>query len=728
MNLFQYADKMAALDSPMAYVGMGLVAAFTLFILLKMLFAMRRGVHRQLLHTGFVIVAVVAAFFLTAGIVPAAVNEFDEEKLIELINEMNRNGLAVSEQTKEILITIGPDTAVYTLALPLTVLFSPIIFLVTFFVFNFVLRIVYAILAFALRLEKRPKSQRGRCASVFVAAIEAIIVALVLVLPVSNLLSIADVAFDSIIDGNGGDEETAELEEVYVNYINPLTANPAIEFVDTFGGNAVTTAFSTIEINGKKTNLRTEVITAAGAIIEKAEMLGGSPLSSPTDEAKRALHDIVSVISDSPYLSNILTGCIRGIAKAIETNVIDFEVEPAYEEFITDIILFLETLTPESLKSDASTVLSAYFILAEDGIIEALGEGDGANITNIIAENRKQGKDTMTRLLGAFRKNPRTSKLVTALTSSLISSLSGTIEGVEVTYDTLKSEVTNVLAINPDDFETKEEYIEELSNTLDEAFKNNNIEIEKEVVDTIAEYIDENYAAVEDLTDDEFNDILLHYFSAYTEYLANGNGGGEGNGGDSTLPENPSLPNLPDIPELPGTGGDQGGADGEAGGTLIPSFPTNPDGGTEDNKDPFLPVIPSNPDIDVDGIVGGLGAEVGKVCPAIDLSAYGDAVFNLNHYRGQVVVLHFYRWDRNDPSSDEELSHFNAAAYSFSDSCRVVAINSYENADLLDYYVERNFPDGYMTFAQDTYADAYFKMLGGVDGSCRTEEAYAFRY
>ena len=66
-----------------------------------------------------------------------------------------------------------------------------------------------------------------------------------------------------------------------------------------------------------------------------------------------------------------------------------------------------------------------------------------------------------------------------------------------------------------------------LSNTLDSTLKDNGIEIEKEVVDTMAEYMDKEYIQTEkikndSLNDEQFTDILLNYYDAYLEYLENG--------------------------------------------------------------------------------------------------------------------------------------------------------------------------------------------------------------
>ena len=94
---------------------------------------------------------------------------------------------------------------------------------------------------------------------------------------------------------------------------------------------------------------------------------------------------------------------------------------------------------------------------------------------------------------------------------------------IEVTYEDVKESVSDVLAVKKDNFATEEEYKEELSKTLDNALTDNGIELESEVVDGIADYIDENYSDfIGELTDEQFNDIILEYYDVYLDYINNG--------------------------------------------------------------------------------------------------------------------------------------------------------------------------------------------------------------
>ena len=94
---------------------------------------------------------------------------------------------------------------------------------------------------------------------------------------------------------------------------------------------------------------------------------------------------------------------------------------------------------------------------------------------------------------------------------------------VEVSYESVKESVNEVLSVKREDFTTDEAYKTVLTATLDKALTDNGIELEEEIVSGIADHIDENYSDfVGELTDEEFNDILLEYFDAYLDYVNSG--------------------------------------------------------------------------------------------------------------------------------------------------------------------------------------------------------------
>ena len=142
---------------------------------------------------------------------------------------------------------------------------------------------------------------------------------------------------------------------------------------------------------------------------------------------------------------------------------------------------------------------------------------------------------------------------VTELSVALISSSIGLDEDATEVYNNVKEGMKDVLAIKPTDYpdteEGKEQYKEDLSKELDTTLKENGIELEPEIIDGIADYIDENVEIKDEYTDEEINDVILSYYDAYVKYLEEN--GGEPPAGMPEFPEGlPQIPGgMPEIPE-----------------------------------------------------------------------------------------------------------------------------------------------------------------------------------
>ena len=93
------------------------------------------------------------------------------------------------------------------------------------------------------------------------------------------------------------------------------------------------------------------------------------------------------------------------------------------------------------------------------------------------------------------------------------------LENIDV--QEVKTGLNNVITINKNDFATEEEYREELTNTIETTINDTiGVELEPEVVDEIADFVDENYAErVEELTDEEFNEIMFEVIDIYQSYI-----------------------------------------------------------------------------------------------------------------------------------------------------------------------------------------------------------------
>ena len=283
-------------------------------------------------------------------------------------------------------------------------------------------------------------------------------------------------------------------------------------------------------------------------------------------------------MSESHFLSTILVGFVNGVGNAMNSDVlpVDFGEFTALSDGVVE---YLTTFSKATFGEDLHTITNVYFAIADSGVLSAMK--GGANIMDLLNERREAGDDVLSEIIDILKSNQRTSKIITAMTKTLISTLIPEdakieIDGVEVeiSYDTVKGSVSDILAVTKDD-KTEEEFKAELSTTLDSALKENKIELEQETINGIVDHINENYdeiySAVGDvngeLTDEQFNNILLEYYSSFTGSIGGGSSDGSSDTDNSDSSDDNSL--------LPGIGDGLGGIlDGIGGGLgdIIPGF------------------------------------------------------------------------------------------------------------------------------------------------------------
>ena len=109
---------------------------------------------------------------------------------------------------------------------------------------------------------------------------------------------------------------------------------------------------------------------------------------------------------------------------------------------------------------------------------------------------------------------------------------------ITLTLDREGSEIE--VSIKKDEYETEEEYVGAISDSLNSTLVDNGIELDKALVDDMAQHVADNFGDKENLSDEEIDSIILSYYAAYLE-----------NQNSGTLPELPDIPNLPEIPEIP---------------------------------------------------------------------------------------------------------------------------------------------------------------------------------
>jgi hypothetical protein len=270
--------------------------------------------------------------------------------------------------------------------------------------------------------------------------------------------------------------------------------------------------------------MRSELLGFSRLIILDGSRLSKVDFSSPTAQDKETITNVIDTLTSSPFTRGLIVGVVQTGSFVIENDLIPIEIGEEHAVIIDRVSTFLSQVSEDTLAEDLSTLKELYFAVCDSGVITEFKNGN-RDILALLQQRRREGDDTVNRMVSIMKMNERTAPILTALTESLINSLSNEVhvgEGVTVSYDSLKNGLNDVLSVKKDNYETDEEYKEALTGTLDETLRDHGILLEEEIVESIADYVDTEYSHLEEFTDEEFNNVLLHYYDAYLNYLENG--------------------------------------------------------------------------------------------------------------------------------------------------------------------------------------------------------------
>lgn len=543
MNIFEYVPLMKEMGGGVAIAGVAVLVLFLVIIFFKMLGGMRQGFWRQLIRTGRFVGAAIISYIIASSISSGIIGMFDESTFNDLLNQIEAGGVPISDSIRTMISCFNPETFEYLLLLPAAVIIVPFVFTLLFIVINNILKIVSAIIIKVLGLKKASTSP-SRLGGAVLAAIEGILLFIILLLPVTGILSIVDEAYDVAFESEENREDAAIVEQ-YETIFLPFIDNPAIDFTQKLGSRALSETFATVKIDGEKANVRNDILEIIHIALVDGPALKGADFNNLTPENKAAIDSIIDSVGDSHFLSGILVGFINGMGNAMNSGVFPVEFGE-FSDVMDGVVEYLSSFSIATFGEDLHTIVNVYYAISDSGVLAAMKDGD-TDIMTLLDQKRQEGDDVLSEIIEVLKSNKRTSKLITAMTKALITNLvpeDATIEingeQVQISYDTVKDSVSDILSVKKDDTKTEEEFKEELGSTLDTALKNNSITLESEVLDGIVDHINDNYDEIYEavgeevdgeLTDEQFNNILLQYYTSYMNSMGGSQGGEGGLGG-----------------------------------------------------------------------------------------------------------------------------------------------------------------------------------------------------
>ena len=525
MTVFSFIDRMKEMSTPVAYIAVGILGLFLIFIIFKMLFGMGRGTWRQLVRTGATLLAAIVSFMAGDIIAGRIVGSLDVNNLETLIQEVEAQLPQSGDIIRSVLGTIDTEMIEYILLLPATIILIPILTTVMFLVINLIFKIIRGILIKILKF-KKAKTNPQRLGGALLAAVEGLIWVTMVLFPLTGLMTLADAAYTEAMNADGA---STELRETYDEYISPFTENPVFTFVENIGADAMTNSIATVRLGGKRTNMRHQVLSVAHIFVVDARALQGADFTALTAEQQAALESILDTLAQSPFTSGLMVSTLNTIPTIYQSGLIPMENlgEGEFGAIIDSLMAFLAEINADTLGTDLDTVMDFYFGFCDSGILGALSGGE--DIMKFISEDYNGERHILT-MLNTLSGNARTKGIVDGLYNLVLSAaFSGSGDEsdgennvmADVNISDVREGLNNIVSINRDQYETVEEYREVLSDTISTTINDTiGVELDQETAEEIADYVDENFSEqIGELTDEEFNELVFEVIDIYQSYL-----------------------------------------------------------------------------------------------------------------------------------------------------------------------------------------------------------------
>ncbi len=511
----------------MDIISIILLAVFGLFALIGAIHGFKQGASREIIRVVTAAISAVIAVFIAKPCYTKVAAFFDG-MTIEQIHDWIK-GLKIIPTTVDIswILNFDPATIKNIIVIPLVLIVIPLIFVLSFVVINAVMKVIHIILCGVLGLSKKRKNAVTSMLGLIIGLVQGVAIAGIICLPVIGLGNAATLAVAEVNEKMPSSEAAKNLNTLYDGYVKPISENPVIDFIGKCGFDALYTSLVTVEDDGKSVDM-TEMLNDAAMIYAHSTGFKKFNWQSLSAENIASLNGITDVIASNEYLTNISANMISAMAKAYAAGTIKLPISAPFDEAVDEMMHIFETTDAECVNSDIDTILAVYYILSDEQILVAYTK-DSNDLLDALTEKDANGETPVNLIIDELRANDRTKPIVTVITKISISvmqeNLGLTEETVEV-YESVKEGLNETLQIKRDDFAEGEagdqEYKEAVSGSIDTTLKESNIVLEPEIVDSMADYVVENFSDTEEITDEEINDIILSYYDAYLEYLENG--------------------------------------------------------------------------------------------------------------------------------------------------------------------------------------------------------------
>ena len=503
--------------------------------------------------------------------------------------------VVVDQTTRDIINSFDVQTMERLIAMGTAIVLIPIAFILVFYTVKFFSMFFYMLFNGILRMS-RQKSAVSSIMGMILGVIQGAFVIWVLVMPIAGLAGVAKDARPVITSDDKDPSVVAKINNIYTEYVDDIADNAVVKMVGAFGGEDMFRSITTVKVAGETVDMQKEVIVVLNIVADGYPLMdGGFSWAELRDKDKAAMLAILADIGEDEYTSTTVAGVLRGMVIAYDKGYLNLGFEEPFKSFMDEFVHVFSDSSEDNVEEDFRTFLDVYFILNDARVLACFGGATEDVAEQLLAATDENGKKVITSVTDRLAENQRTAHIVTSLTKfslSLMAQSTGNILGdnTDAIYEDVKVGMHDVLLNVNDPSIPEEEKYDVVKESLNTTLINSGVvtadaPLSDETMNTITDYVLENFAGKEELTDDDINSAILSYYNQY--------GTPEGVNPDDANPDvipdgvgdkeegnNPADPTDPVDPVDPEQGGE-----GEPTNPGEPADPSDPENDEDDEPD-----------------------------------------------------------------------------------------------------------------------------------------------
>ncbi len=513
-----YMEALAA-GTMASKLTLGMLGVFALIVVLFMLIGYFQGLVSQTMQLLCSGLSAVIAYFACRSAYGTLLGFCEGKTIAELFDFFGLSGVfeTLPPTVHDLFACFEADVASHLVSLPIALVMVPVAFVGLFLIVNVILSLVCICVCGILGYTMNNNTVITRWLGVAAAALHGAAVASLVLVPVVGLLNFAGEVRENT------EQTDSTVVTYYEEYLEDAHTSPLNRALTKLGIDKIYSKLCGVILEeGQGAVDSREPTEKFIAIYTELEGFGEADLAHLTPDQKAKLYSVMDLVGDDAYLADIVSGLLRGFAHSelIENKVLgDFD-EP-FRSILQEWVNLFATTDATTLKGDMTTILDVFFLLSDNGVLSAFGEGNDALTTALTAKN-EAGDTVIRQVVEVFRANSRTEFLVTSLGRLGLTLMAGSTdigltEESLATFEELKADiVTDVLTVREEDFAgDRAAYEAALSDALDTAMKDNGIVLDEDTLSFMASYIDEHHTEIEQFDNMSMNDIILSYFDSY---------------------------------------------------------------------------------------------------------------------------------------------------------------------------------------------------------------------